>query len=204
MLPRLTHFIPDWTPLSIHERVRSSFGGLFGILATGLISRAAIGDSAALPAFIAPMGASAVLLFAVPASPLAQPWSIIGGNLVASLVGVTAALFVPHVFWAAAIAVGVAIGLMMTFRCVHPPSGAVALTAVLGGAPIRDLGYGFVLWPVEANSLLLVAAALLYNNLAGRSYPHIRHVPAVTHGTADAPPSARAGFTSADLDAVPR
>ncbi len=145
------------------------------------------------------MGASAVLLFAVPASPLAQPWSILGGNLVAALVGVTAVRGWSDPFVAASCAIGVAIALMMALRCLHPPSGAVALTAVLGGPAIRELGYGFVLWPVAANSLMLLATALLFNNLTGRAYPHLR--PASPR-TSDPPSDARVGFRAADLDAA--
>lgn len=164
--------LPDLPPISLRERVRCAAGALIGILATGVISQAALGSGSALPAMIAPMGASAVLLFAVPASPLAQPWSIVGGNLVAALVGVTAATFVPNPVVAAALAIGGAVALMMLLRCLHPPSGAVALTAVLGTPAITDLGYGFVLWPVAANSLLLLTIAILFNKLVGRSYPH--------------------------------
>lgn len=195
-------FIPHLTPLSPRERIRSAGGALFGILATGLISRAAVGDGAALPALIAPMGASAVLLFAVPASPLAQPWSIIGGNLVAALVGVTVAGLVADPFLGAGIAIGLSIAAMMALRCVHPPSGAVALTAVLGGPAIHGLGYSFVLWPVMANSMLLLAAALAFNNLTGRRYPHVAPAAAAGHGTRDPAPIARVGFSSADLDAA--
>ncbi|GJE61759.1 HPP family protein [Methylobacterium trifolii] len=197
----LRRLVPEPTPLSLRERVRSAAGALIGILATGLISRAALGAEAALPAMIAPMGASAVLLFVVPASPLAQPWSILGGNLVAALVGVSVAAAVPDPLWAAALAIGCAIALMMALRCLHPPSGAVALTAVLGGPAIRDLGYGFVLWPVAANSLLLLVVALLFNNLSGRTYPH-RQAIANAHGTGDPVPSTRAGPTASDLDAA--
>ncbi|WP_019905096.1 HPP family protein [Methylobacterium sp. 77] len=198
----LRRLIPDASPLSHRERIRSAMGALIGILATGLLSRAAIGSDSALPAMIAPMGASAVLLFAVPASPLAQPWSIVGGNLVAALVGVTVAALVPNPFLAASLAISCAIALMMALRCLHPPSGAVALTAVLGGHEIHELGYAFVLWPVGANSLLLLAVALLFNNLTGRSYPHVTVPTPVDHGTKDPAPSARAGITAADLDAV--
>ena len=198
----LRNLVPELSPLSLRERVRSAVGALVGILATGLLSRAAIGDASALPVMIAPMGASAVLLFAVPASPLAQPWSIVGGNLVASLVGVAVASWISDPFLASALAFSCAIALMMAQRCLHPPSGAVALTAVLGGPAIHDLGYGFVLWPVGANSLLLLAAAILFNNLTGRSYPHVQARVSSDHGTRDPAPSARVGFTSSDLDAV--
>ncbi|KQP59128.1 HPP family protein [Methylobacterium sp. Leaf108] len=204
MHPFLRHLIPDASPLSRRERIRSAAGALVGILVTGLASRAALGPGTALPALIAPMGASAVLLFAVPSSPLAQPWSILGGNLVAALVGVTAARTVSDPTLAAALAIGCAIAVMMALRCLHPPSGAVALTAVLGGQQIHDLGYGFVLWPVGANSLLLLTVALLFNNLTGRAYPQgPAKAPRVQAATA-ASPSGRAGITAADLDAVLR
>ncbi|MDP4004468.1 HPP family protein [Methylobacterium sp. NEAU K] len=199
MRPFLSRLLPDLAPVSKRERLRAAAGALLGILATGLISRASVGTDAALPVLIAPMGASAVLLFAVPASPLAQPWSILGGNLVAALVGVTAAQWVADPFVAAACAIGVAIAFMIALRCLHPPSGAVALTAVLGGPAIHDLGYGFVLWPVGANSLLLLTAALLFNNLTGRAYPHLR--PAGPR-TSDPSPAARLGFRASDLDAA--
>lgn len=200
----LRSLIPEAAPLSLRERLRAAGGALVGILATGLISQAAVGSGSGstLPILIAPMGASAVLLFAVPASPLAQPWSIVGGNAVAAFVGVSAALLVQNPYVAAALAISVAIALMMALRCLHPPSGAVALTAVLGGAPIRDLGYGFALWPVAANSLLLLAVALLFNNLTGRAYPHVLPKAPAGHGTKDPLPSARAGIIASDLDAV--
>lgn len=198
----LRHLIPESAPLSRRERIRSAAGALIGILATGLLSRAALGSDASLPVMIAPMGASAVLLFAVPSSPLAQPWSILGGNLVAALVGVTAAAAVPNPILAAALAIAGAIALMMALRCLHPPSGAVALTAVLAGPEIRDLGYAFVLWPVGANSLLLLATALVFNNLTGRAYPHVAPKAPVDRGTQDPDPVARATLLAADLDAV--
>ncbi|WP_019996572.1 HPP family protein [Aureimonas ureilytica] len=195
-------FLPSSPPVSFRERLRSAFGALIGILLTGLVCRFALGPGTALPILIAPMGASAVLLFAVPASPLAQPWSLIGGNLVSSLVGVTVGLLVPDPFLAAALAIGIAIGLMMGLRCLHPPSGAVALTAVLGGPGIHALGYGFVIWPVMANSVLMLIAAILYNRMAGRTYPHRPLAVAAGHQTRDRPAAARVGFTSEDLDAV--
>ena len=202
MPPFLQAWIPRTTPVSLKERVRSAVGALVGILATGFVCRLAVGQGTALPILIAPMGASAVLLFAVPSSPLAQPWSILGGNAVAALVGVGAAALIHDPFAAGAVAVALSIALMMSLRCIHPPSGAVALTAVLGGRAVTDLGFGFVLWPVGANSLLLLATALLFNNFVGRTYPH-RPLGARTDMAArDPAPSGRIGFAAEDLDAV--
>jgi CBS domain-containing membrane protein len=143
------------------------------------------------------MGASAVLLFGLPASPLAQPWPILSGNLLSAFVGVTVALVIPSPLVAAAVAVGVATGLMAVLRCTHPPSGAVALTAVLGGPAVHAAGYHFLRVPVLLNSALLTLAALVYNNLTGVSYPHRAHAPAHPH-----PPGQPLVVTGADFDAV--
>lgn len=200
----LKRFAPTMEAANWTERLRAAVGALIGILVTGYVSRLALGDSFALPLLIAPMGASSVLLFAVPASPLAQPWSIIGGNLIAATVGVTALIWIPDLFIAAAVAAAAAIALMITFRCVHPPSGAVALTAVLGGPAVAAAGYEFVLWPVGVNTLLLVVAAIIYNNLTGRSYPHKPVAAPNIHATKDPHPTERIGLTDADIEAVLR
>lgn len=202
VLPFFKRFVPGLAPVSLGERLRASIGALIGIVITGTIASLAL-SGADVPLLIAPMGASAVLLFAVPASPLAQPWSIIGGNTVSALIGVTCARYVGDPMLAAGLAAGLAIAVMMALRCLHPPSGAVALTAVLGGPAIAAAGYGFVIWPVLINSLLLLAAALVFNNLTGRQYPHLAPAPAVNpHRTADVLPQARLGVTQADISAV--
>ena len=90
-----------------------------------------LGSAANIPLLVAPMGASAVLLFAVPASPLAQPWSIIGGNLVSATVGVACASWIADPVGAGALAVALAICAMFALRCVHPPSGAGERSSVL-------------------------------------------------------------------------
>lgn len=166
-----SHLVPHLVAVSPLERLRAAMGACLGILVVGIIGRLAL-PAAAAPLLIAPLGASAVLLFAVPASPLAQPWSIIGGNGIAAVVGVVAAMLVPDQSVAAALALGVSIGLLLTFKCLHPPSGAVALTAVLGGPAIHDLGFFYVLWPVLTGSLALLMAAIGYNRLTGKVYPH--------------------------------
>lgn len=148
------------------------------------------------------MGASAVLVFAVPSSPLAQPWSIIGGNSISALAGVTVAHFVDDPVIASGLAVALAIATMSFTRCLHPPGGAAALTAVLGGPAVLSFGFLFPLVPVALNSTILVALGLVFHLLSRRNYPHV-HVPAAnSHGTADAPPTKRVGFRPEDVDAA--
>ena len=196
----LRAFVP--TPISVSRReiALACLGALLGLFAAAWLSQRLL--DGLNPWFIAPMGASAVLLFAVPASPLAQPWSIIGGNIVSALIGVACAAHIPDATVACAVAASLAIGAMFFLRCLHPPSGAVALTAVLGGPAVRSLGYSFVLWPVAVDSLLLLMAALLFNMAARRRYPHRAPPPAPAHLTRDAPPSARLGLTLPDLHAA--
>jgi CBS domain-containing membrane protein len=200
----LARFLPQPNTASGFEQMRACCGALFGLILTGVLSYSLLGHASATVYLIAPMGASAVLLFCVPASPLAQPWSIIGGNLVSALIGVTCAkLFIDAPLLAAALAGCVAIAAMFALRCLHPPSGAVALTAVLGGPIVHEAGYQFVAMPVALNSILLTLAALLFNNATGRRYPHFQHSALQSvHDTKDVVPTARLGFTSEDLDAV--
>jgi CBS domain-containing membrane protein len=199
----LRGFVPPRGTVNRFERMRSCAGALFGLLMAGLLTHLSVRDALGAAWLIAPMGASAVLLFAVPASPLAQPWSIIGGNLCAALIGVTCGKLVSDPLFGAALACSLAIGGMFWLRCIHPPSGAVALTAVLGGPAIHAMGYHFVLMPVLLNSVLLLAAALFYNNATGRRYPHgIQPERSNQHDTRDLMPTSRVGFSADDLDAV--
>jgi CBS domain-containing membrane protein len=196
-------FIPARMRVDGRERFRAACGALLGIFLTALASRAMLGPSSALPLLIAPIGASAVLLFAVPSSPLAQPWSILGGNMLSAVVGVSCAYWINDPQLAAAVAVGAAIIAMFALRCLHPPGGAIALSAVLGGPAIHAQGYQFAFWPVGLNSLLLLLVAILFNNATRRRYPHppqLEH--GNIHGTADSPPGIRLGFTPDDLDEV--
>ncbi|HSD36980.1 MAG TPA: HPP family protein [Rhodocyclaceae bacterium] len=200
----LRSLIPTALGGDAQERIRSAVGALLGILITGVVTHKLLGPQASLW-LIAPMGASAVLLFAVPSSPLAQPWSIIGGNFVAAIVGVACWHALQDTLMAASAAIGIAIALMLVLRCLHPPSGAVALTAVLGGSPIHDLGMGFVLNPVLLNSALLLGVAIAYNRFTGRNYPHRpMGMTAAQKRMRDTPPEERLGFTVGDLDNVLR
>lgn len=157
---------------SLRDRLIASVGGLFGIGVTAAVSFLLLQSAAPLPLIVAPMGASAVLIFAVPTSPLAQPWPVIGGNVISALVGITAAKLVPDTALAAGVAVGAAILIMSLLRCLHPPGGAAALTAVIGGQHVAAAGYLFALLPVGINAVLLAAAGWLFHRLSGHSYPH--------------------------------
>lgn len=191
-------FLPSPMQVGMRERCLGCIGAGFGVLLTEWISHVALGE--ANPWFIAPMGASAVLLFAVPASPLAQPWAMAGGCLVSALAGVASARWLHDPALAAGLAVALAIGAMFALRCLHPPGGAVALTAVLGGPAVAGLGFGFVALPVAANVGLLLLLALCFNNLAGRRYPHAPAAALHPHRTADPLPGARFGPSRADLE----
>ena len=201
MIARLAAAWARPNPVRFADVWRAGLGSLAGVAITAVVARLASGGDLALgPLLVGPIGASAVLLFAVPASPLAQPRSVLGGNILSALVGVTCALLIPEPTLAAVLAVSLSIVLMSLLGCLHPPGGAMALTAVIGGPAVSSLGYGFVLVPVALCSLLMVLAAIGINRLMGRSYPHRVAAPASPHATKDAAPQSRVGYTSQDLD----
>jgi CBS domain-containing membrane protein len=163
----LRGFVPVALPTSASERARMVVGALIGILVTSWASHA-FDVPRGLSWIVAPMGASAVLVFCLPASPLAQPWAVVAGNAVSALVGVSCASAVGPADLAAASAVALAIVTMLVLRCLHPPGGAVALLMVV--AHVTDPRAAIV--PVLVNSLLLAATGIAYNNATRHRYPH--------------------------------
>lgn len=152
---------------------------------------------------IAPVGASAVILYALSHSPLAQPWPVIGSYLVATVVALASAEFIPIPQLAAAVAVAASIWLMARFKCIHPPGGALALFIVLDG-PYTMARMGLTLGLVLLNVAAMLLAALLVNNLVlGRRYPYSpKRGAANLHHTGDVPPLSRIGLNHADLESA--
>jgi CBS domain-containing membrane protein len=194
--------MPVASKVSYRLAWRAALGASFGVLGTGWLSYLWMASHVNLPYLIAPMGASAVLIFALPNSPLAQPWSVVFGNVLSASVGVLCGMVFGHNIPAATSAVGLAILAMFLTRSLHPPGGAIALVAVLGGTVIEESGWFFVLAPVALNSMLLLGFAILYHRWSGETYPHFQRVTQNSHGTGDAPMSARLGVASHDLDEV--
>ncbi|MEB3046372.1 HPP family protein [Rhizobium mulingense] len=202
-LRRFRLFSPILAGATLRERLIACFGALLGIGLTGVISGYLFGQGPHLPLIVAPMGASAVLLFAVPASPLAQPWSIIGGNTISAMMGIVAAYFIRDPIIATGVGVSLAIGAMSFTRSLHPPGGAAALTAVLGSPVVAGWGFLFPFVPVALNSCILVGLGLLFHKLSKRNYPHVVPKPAEnTHQTVDLPSAVRVGFREEDVDAA--
>lgn len=175
---------PSMPFLGLREALRASIGAFagLGLLAVAVIFLARHDYGLFM---IAPFGASAVLLFAVPNSPLAQPWSAMVGNLVSGLAGVGAVFFVADPALCMAVAVGGAIFAMHLCNALHPPGGAVALTAALSAEQIRELGWNFALSPVLAGTACLAAVAVIWARLTGRRYPFRQQDEVNRHGTTD-------------------
>ncbi|HEY9109965.1 MAG TPA: HPP family protein [Roseateles sp.] len=195
VLSLLNALRPAPQAVNARERLRVVIGACLGLLLAGLLSRGAM--PAALPWLVAPLGASAVLVFGLPASPLAQPWAVVGGNTLSALAGIACMNWLPLApLPTAAMAVALAIATMFLLRCLHPPGGAAALLMVLTAT--HD--WHFALLPVALNSLLLVLAGMAYNTATGRRYPHAQNVtaPPPATGATVAPPR----FGDAELDAV--
>ena len=136
-----------------------------GVFAIGLVAYIAVATGQ--PILMAPLGASAVLAFGVPDSPLAQPRNIIGGHVLTATIGVLFLNLFGAEWWSMGLAVATAIAAMQITRTVHPQAGANPLVVMLVGA-----SWGYVLTPVLAGSLILTSCAVIFNNLsANRRYP---------------------------------
>lgn len=164
------------------EKLISTLGGVCGVASVIYITSAAVALGAIHAAtgylVISSMGATAVLLFAVPHGALSQPWAVLGGHLISAFIGVTAAQFLGASALVAGLAVGLAIGAMYYARCIHPPGGATALTAVVGGSSVTQLGYDFLLVPILINVLAILFIAVVFNSVfRWRRYPaHWAHL----------------------------
>ncbi|MBD8553216.1 HPP family protein [Rhizobium sp. CFBP 8762] len=159
-----TFFIRHQPDSSLSKALIAGMGGGAAIATLG-----GLADCTHLAYLTPPFGATCVLMFSAPASPLSQPANIIGGHLLAALVGLICAALLPPVWWAAAIAVGVAIAVMQFARVTHPPAGATPLI-VLALQP----GIGFLFFPVLSGTVLLVVIGTFYHRYHRVPYPLAR------------------------------
>ncbi|KRG71684.1 HPP family protein [Pseudoxanthomonas dokdonensis] len=193
----LLHPLRQWLGIernttSHGEKWISGIGAMLGILAVYAITHALFPHgfmgSAGGMMMLASMGASAVLLFAVPQGALSQPWAVLGGHLMSAAVGVSCQKLFPGHAWTGALAVGVAVASMHYLRCIHPPGGATALAAVISGADVHALGYQYLLTPVLINVAAILSMAVAFNAF----FPWRRYPAHLHKRIASAPPIAPA------------
>ncbi len=199
----MLHFLRSFGPAVAHtsptEALRAGLGALIGLGLTGLFILSPAVDLKLGLYLVAPFGATSVLLFALPNSPLAQPWSAVVGNTLAALVGVAVCLVVDDPGLRIALAVGLALSATIAARALHPPAGAVAMTIAMNPDAARALGFWFALTPVATGTLALVLIAIAYARLTGRRYPFRHFDDANRHGTHDPAPLERLGLTETEL-----
>ena len=171
LLPLLQAFTVDPVQLNIKAKVLSLLACFCAIFFIAVITQALIGASNA-PIIVASMGASAVILFFIPNSPLAQPWPFVGGQLCSAFIGISCALNISETASASAVAVGLSVLVMLLLRCLHPPGAATALAPVMAGESITSLGYSFMLVPVGINLGFMLLLTIIINRwVLNRDYP---------------------------------
>lgn len=162
---------PHWLSLAgstarsqlCYRQLLSTWAGSF----LGIAILAYLSFDSSYPLIAAPFGASAVLLFAVPDSPLAQPRNLVGGNCIGAMVCIVLVSLFGTAPWVMGLAVANAIALMQLSRTLHPPGGAVALVGVMSGA-----SWKFLFVPVLAGSIIMVLCTIAFNNsIAKKPYP---------------------------------
>jgi CBS domain-containing membrane protein len=150
------------------ERIRSVFGALIGLMLVLTIARY-LGELSGLDEWLmASLGASALLVFALPQSPMAQPWAVIAGNTLSALIGISVIHVINEPLLAMPLAASLSILGMFVLRCLHPPAAAVAMIVVLG----HVMHYRYAFFPVMVDSILLVLAGAVYSNLTCKRYPN--------------------------------
>lgn len=178
------HLGPVRLAMASGQRRRIVLGMLLGLATTGLVGWL-LPPGPHVPWLAASIGASAVLVFALPSSPLAQPWAVVVGSMTSATAGVVAVhcahLMPPAVV--PAFAAALAAAGMLLLRCLHAPGGGTAIVPVLAG--VGDPW--FVLNPVGLNAVVLVASAFLFHRLCGQRYPHPANEPAPAPVPASAP-----------------
>lgn len=192
--PSLIHRLQPWLPASstadAKERWRSVLGVMLGLWGVAWLSQGLADQVGHALWLVAPLGASAVIVFALPASPMAQPWAVVGGSMISALIGLLLTRSGIGMAWAVGVVVAASVLAMFVLRCLHPPAGALALWVVL----THTQAFDFLLFPLLFNLVLLVLVAVVYNSLTGRPYPHV----AETLTTKPQP----SRFSAADLDSA--
>ena len=186
----------------MRESLRASAGAMLGLTAMMIVALAFSPENWNGLYLIAPFGACAVLAFAVPNSPLAQPWPTVVGNTVSALVAIAVCRLVPNPMFSVPLSIGAAIIAMALCRATYPPGGAVAMTVALGAEAILPSGFGFAFLPVAAGSLILVFVAAVYAPLTGRHYPLRQFHDPNPNGTHDPEPVERFGLSEAELGEI--
>jgi CBS-domain-containing membrane protein len=148
-------------PSNIKTAILGGTGAMLAVMAIGFTQ-----DLAGLALLFAPLGATCVLVFGLPASPLSQPANVIFGHALAGLIGIGAHLALPGNVWLAAAAVGLAISAMALFRVTHPPAGATTLVSYASAQSAA-----FLAFPILSGTVSLVLLASLYHRITGTAYP---------------------------------
>jgi CBS domain-containing membrane protein len=157
------------------EHLWTFLGSFTGIALIGLLNSYYLELSENL-FLIGSFGASAVLIYGVINSPLAQPRNLIGGHLLSAIIGVTVGIIIKETWFAAALAVSLSIVGMQITKTLHPPGGATALIAIIGSPKVKNLGYLYVVSPIFTGVVILLIVALIFNNITvHRKYPRNRH-----------------------------
>jgi len=135
--------------------IKAGLGGFIAIATLAFISQWS--ESLWL---MAPFGATCVLIFSVPASPLSQPVNVVAGHLISTMIGLGLHSFLPFTWWSVGLAVGLAVTAMAALRITHPPAGADPLVVFL-----ENPGWDYLGFPVFTGSITLVLIAWAFHRL---------------------------------------
>ncbi|SFV85202.1 CBS-domain-containing membrane protein [hydrothermal vent metagenome] len=150
------------------ELLISAVGAFIAIVIAEFFSNVIL-QSTNHPLVIASTGASAMLVFGLPHASVSRPWNLVGGHSVSAIVGVTCFYLINDTLLATSFVIPLALIAMHFLKCMHPPGGATAVTAIIGGETIHQLGYAFVIMPIFFNSLVLLIMAIMVGSFRDKN-----------------------------------
>lgn len=154
--------------MSNREATFSVLGAFVATLLASFMSYTILEEDQ-IPMILASTGASAMLIFALPHSPVSRPWNLVGGHVVSAIIGISCLLLIDNPLFSSSFSIALSMLLMYLLRCMHPPGGATAVTAAIGGQQIESLGYLFVVVPVFLNAIILLSIAMAVGTLRDKN-----------------------------------
>lgn len=195
-------WLKAFKPLALNippkDAIRATCGAFFSIMLV-MVASQSLFDQTTTIALMAALGASNVLVFLTPATPLAHPWSLLSGNLLAATIAITVSIWIGEPALRIGVILATCILCLLILRCMHPPSCALAVAIALHNELILQWGY-LLLWPVALNSLLLLGFAIAFNNISGQRYPRQPLPVTNRHQTRDLPSWQRTQLQEQDLN----
>jgi len=124
----------------------------------GIVLLQVLSETSNIALLVAPFGATFVLVFALPESPLVKPKNIIGGYLIATVTGLVFYQLLGNTPVSLGLAFGTSFVLMQLTKTLHPPAGSIPLLIMFSKPD-----WSFVITPILVGVILILVYEKFYS-----------------------------------------